>query len=436
MAVNIFWFRRDLRLSDNAALFHALQDNLDVYPIFIFDSLILDKLSSPKDKRVSFIYKSIADLKKSLNDQGRDLNIYYGNPIQILPELCQQLDVQKVYTNQDYEPYARKRDDWLKKWSQEHNVQFLQYKDQVIFEKNEILTSIHKPYTVYTPYKKKWLSLLKKKDLQEYNSQNYLHKLLKQKPSPLIALKELGFEWVDTDILKPVISKSTLKNYSDTRNYPYLDNGTTHLGVHLRFGTVSIRQATKKAMELSEAWLSELIWREFFMQILWHFPETEKKSFRPEYDRIAWDNSKENFEKWKLGFTGYPLVDAGMRELLHTGYMHNRVRMLVASFLTKHLLTHWKLGERHFAGLLLDFDLSANVGNWQWAAGSGCDAAPYFRVFNPMTQQEKFDPHYQYIQKWVPEYSTPQYPQPIVEHSWARQRALREFSKAVKQKKA
>lgn len=429
----IFWFRRDLRLNDNRGLFQALKDESSVLPVFIFDTEILKALKNPSDRRMTFIHQELTRLKDELNKLGSDLVVQTGEPLEVFKTLIKDYPIAKVYTNRDYEPYARVRDSRVSDFLGDQGIPFLTFKDQVIFEKSEIQTDQKKSYTVYTPYKKKWLATLKASDYASLDTDNYKKNYAKiAKPLKMPTLKDLGFENVDYDFPARTWSSDRMKRYPQERDIPSLESATSRLGIHLRFGTVSVRQLVQQATKKgSEVWLSELIWREFFMQILWHYPKTETRSFRAQYENIKWRNDKTEFKRWSEGQTGYPLVDAGIRELLSTGHMHNRVRMVVASFLTKHLLTHWYLGERFFAKHLLDYDLAANNGNWQWAAGTGCDAAPYFRVFNPTTQIEKFDPDYLYIKKWIPEWGTKKYPAPMVEHSEARLRALAEYKKGL-----
>jgi deoxyribodipyrimidine photo-lyase len=432
----LFWFRRDLRLSDNAGLFHALKDNKDVLPIFIFDTSILNRLNNAKDRRVTFIHAQIQALKDQLGELGSDLAVFHGDPIEVFTQILSQYKIQKVYANHDYEPYARERDKKIRLLLEQKGIEFLTFKDQCIFEKNEILSESKKPYTVYTPYKKKWLATLTEADYASFSCEKHFGNFAQLKTSnrkqfPMISLKDMGFEFVDFKFPDKTWDTKAMKNYKQQRDFPAQEGATSGFGLHLRFGTMSVRELVRKSLKQSDVWLSELIWREFFMQILWHFPHVEKKSFRPQYESVAWRNKKSEFDLWATGQTGYPMVDAGIRELLQTGFMHNRVRMVVASFLTKHLLTHWYLGERFFAAHLLDYDLAANNGNWQWAAGTGCDAAPYFRVFNPAAQTEKFDPDYIYIRKWIPEWGTKTYPKPMVEHSFARKRALDEYKKGI-----
>ncbi|HEX7673499.1 MAG TPA: deoxyribodipyrimidine photo-lyase [Bdellovibrio sp.] len=431
--LTLFWFRRDLRLSDNAGLYHALKERKHVQPIFIFDSDILQRLDDPQDARVTFIHDTVSDIKNQLQKGHSDLWVRHGKPIEIFKELIQSHKIEAIYTNHDYEPYARKRDEAIEKLAKSQGVEFKTFKDQTLFEKDEILTGTEKAYTVFTPYKRKVLENLTPFYLRSYPNENYLSSYHKTSPhEKMPALKELGFSRTSIEFPSKDLSMKMLKGYEEHRNFPAIEGGTSHLGLHLRFGTVSIREMARTAQKYSETWLSELIWRDFFMQILWHYPHVETTSFRPEYDKIAWRKSKSDFDRWREGMTGYPLVDAGMRELNATGFMHNRVRMAVASFLCKHLLIHWYEGERYFAKKLLDFDLSSNNGNWQWAAGSGCDAAPYFRIFNPMTQAKKFDPDGEYIGKWIPELNTSKYPAPIVDHNEARGRCLQAFTKALK----
>jgi len=434
--MNFFWFRRDLRLEDNAGLYHALREGKPVLPVFIFDTEILEKLDDKDDRRVQFIYETVSDLKEQLQKKGSDLLVCHGRPLEVWTELLKKYKPEHLYTNHDYEPAARKRDAQIKKLCDSQAVVFSSFKDQVIFEKDEIVTEARKPYTVYTPYKKKWLAGLSDFYLKSYPNKLYQDHFAKiKKTGPMLSLSKIGFQRTDfkfRSLNQSLGLKSPiLKNYARDRDFPALD-ATTHLGLHLRFGTVSVRELSREGRKLSPVWLSELVWREFFMQILYHFPVVEKRSFRPEYEEVAWRKSKSDFERWSEGMTGYPLVDAGMRELNATGYMHNRVRMLAASFLTKHLLIHWYYGERYFARKLLDYDLAANNGNWQWAAGTGCDAAPYFRIFNPQAQLERFDKNELYIRKWIPELGTSRYPDPIVDHRFARQRALDAFKSALK----
>jgi deoxyribodipyrimidine photo-lyase len=430
--VSIFWFRRDLRLEDNVGLSEALKGEYPVLPIFIFDKEILDKL--PKnDARLNFIFQTLQEMRLSLLDTNQSsISLFYGNPKSVFNNLISEYDVQSVYTNRDYEPYAKERDTLIQQLLESNNILFSTFKDQVIFEKNEIVKGDGKPYVVYTPFKNKWKEAFNANLIHENETKPYFNNLILETDLPNISLEDMGFTKSDIKVPKFIATPSIINNYEATRNFPAIKNGTTRLGPHLRFGTVSVRQMMKKAIaEENEVFWSELIWREFFMQILWHFPHTVNQSFRPKYDRIEWRNNEAEFDKWKNGQTGYPLVDAGMRELNTTGYMHNRVRMLVASFLCKHLLIDWRLGETYFAEKLLDYDLSANVGNWQWGAGSGVDAAPYFRIFNPTTQIEKFDKQHEYIQKWVPELQELTYPTPMVDHKMARERCLKVYKEAV-----
>jgi deoxyribodipyrimidine photo-lyase len=431
--ITIFWFRRDLRLSDNAGLFNALKGSASVLPLFIFDDEILINLDNKSDPRVTFIYKTVCDLKIQVQAMGSDLLVRKGQTLEVFKSLFENYKIEAVYTNNDYEPAAIRRDKLIANFVHSRGATFKSFKDQTLFEKDEILTGTNKAYSVYTPYKNKVLGKLDEFYLKSYPNDLYQSSLLKlTKKEKMLELSDLGFTESSLSFPAPELSSQMLKSYEKNRNFPYLNSATSHLGLHLRFGTLSIRELAREGKKYSDVWLSELIWRDFFMQILWHYPHVENQSFRPEYDKIAWRNSPEDFQRWKEGTTGYLLVDAGMRELNATGYMHNRVRMLVASFLCKHLLIHWHQGERYFAKKLLDYDLSANSGNWQWAAGSGCDAAPYFRIFNPMTQQEKFDPDLVYVKKWVPEYQSQRYPDPMVEHTFGRDRCLQAYGKILK----
>lgn len=427
--MTIFWFRRDLRLHDNSALFHALNANENVLPIFIFDTSILDQL--PKDDaRVSFIHESLEDIQSKLNEKGKSLAVFKGTPEEIFKNLISENKIETVYTNHDYEPYARKRDKEINALLKANNIEFKTAKDQVIFEKSEVVKDDNSPYVVYTPFSKKWKEKFSTNLLKNYPSEELLENITKH-DYPFLKLTDINFGKTNIQLPKYNLSDKLINNYQETRNFPAID-GTSHLGIHLRFGTVSIRKMVKKALESkNETFLNELIWREFFMQILWHFPHTINESFKPKYDNIKWVNDEKNFKKWCEGKTGYPFVDAGMRELNATGHMHNRVRMIVASFLCKHLLIDWRWGETYFAQKLLDYEQASNVGNWQWAAGSGVDAAPYFRIFNPTEQIKKFDKDLKYIKKWIPELETSKYPEPIVDHKEARERCLRVYKEAV-----
>ncbi len=431
-AVNIFWFRRDLRLKDNAGLYHALKGNLPVVPIFIFDTNILNELEDRADKRVTFIHNALQEMQEVLNAMGVSLEVYFGTPIEIFNTLLKKYNIQKVFTNHDYEPYALEREISIEKLLQSNAASLHTFKDQVILEKDEVLKDDGKPYTVFTPYSRKWKAVLTDFHLEAYPTEKYYTNFLKQKTVEIPTLKQMGFTATEKTFPAKALKATLVKNYSLQRNFPAI-SGTSKLGVHLRFGTISIRQLANHCKNLSETFLNELIWRDFYHMILWHFPHVGKgKALKPLYDTIEWRKDNGEFEKWCSGQTGYPIVDAGMRELNATGFMHNRVRMIVASFLSKHLLLDWRLGEAYFAQKLLDFDMAANNGGWQWAAGSGCDAAPYFRVFNPYLQTQKFDPKFLYIKKWVPEFEEFSYPKPIVIHEEARKRCLEVYGKALK----
>jgi deoxyribodipyrimidine photo-lyase len=430
--VTIFWFRRDLRLEDNAGLYHALNSSNSVIPIFIFDTNILDKLEDKEDARVTFIYQTIQALQKQLVKLGSSLQVYYGSPIEVYKKIITQYKIETVFTNHDYELYGIKRDNDIQNLLALNNIEFKTYKDQIIFEKNEVLKDDGKPYTVFTPYSRKWKACLKPFHYKSYSTRKYFSNFFKQDAQPIISLEEMGFTTSHLQFPSSQLNEEILKKYSVNRDFPAIES-TSKLGLHLRFGTVSIRQLLAKALTLNETYVNELIWRDFYHTITWHFNHVcSGKAFRQEYDSIEWRHDNGEFEKWCTGQTGYPIVDAGMRELNTTGFMHNRVRMIVASFLTKHLLLDWRLGEAYFAKKLLDFDFAANNGGWQWASGSGCDAAPYFRIFNPYLQTKKFDPHFVYIKKWVPEFQEFNYPKPIVEHEVARKRCLEVYAKALK----
>ncbi|VXB00391.1 Deoxyribodipyrimidine photolyase [Flavobacterium sp. 9AF] len=427
--MNIFWFRRDLRLHDNTGLFHALNETEKVLPLFIFDLTILNELTK-QDPRVQFIHEQLDLMQKQLEKKGKSLAVFLGEPKKIFEKLIQENKINTVFTNHDYEPYARKRDKEVYQLFKENNITFKTSKDQVIFEKEEVIKDDGSPYVVYTPYCKKWKERLQNTPLLHYASEDKLDQIAKHN-YPFLSLDDIGFKTTKIKLPEYNVSEKLISNYEENRNFPAI-HGTSLLGIHLRFGTVSIRAMVKKAMSIkNETFLKELIWREFFMQILWHFPLTITKSFKPKYDAIEWRNKEDEFKKWCEGKTGYPFVDAGMRELNATAHMHNRVRMIVASFLCKHLLIDWRWGETYFAEKLLDYEQASNVGNWQWASGSGVDAAPYFRIFNPTEQIKKFDKDLVYIKKWIPEYETSKYPKPIVDHKEARERCLRAYKNAL-----
>ncbi|MFN8300704.1 MAG: deoxyribodipyrimidine photo-lyase [Chitinophagales bacterium] len=429
--VSIFWFRRDLRLEDNAGLYHALKSGQSVLLLFIFDTTILDKLDDKTDKRVQFIHAEIERLNTELIALGSGLLVKTGNPLDVWPALLKEYTISSVYANHDYEGYARTRDAAVGKLLHQAGTSFHTFKDIVIFEKDEVLKDDGKPYTVFTPYSRKWKQKLKPFYYKSYPVSKY-HKALFQGKLPSIPdLESLGFKAEIFDYPERKVKADIIKHYGERRDFPAMQ-GTSQLGLHLRFGTLSIRKLLAYALERNETYVNELIWRDFYHQILWHFPQVEKQAFKPVYDTIKWENNEAHFAAWCEGRTGYPLVDAGMRELNTTGYMHNRVRMVAASFLTKHLLIDWRWGEAYFAEKLLDFDLAANNGGWQWAAGCGTDAAPYFRIFNPTSQMERFDPDLKYVRKWVPEYGTSAYAKPIVEHEKARKRCLEVYAAALK----
>jgi deoxyribodipyrimidine photo-lyase len=426
----IHWFRRDLRLDDNAALYHALKSNTPVLPIFIFDATILDQLENRTDHRVIFIHRQLQQLQEQLQKLGSGLITFFGTPEECWKDILESYSVSAVYTNHDVEPYAIQRDEKIKNILLQKNIPFHTYKDQVIFEKDEVVKDDGKPYTVYTPYSKRWLRTLTDFNLTSYPTEKYFGNFRQHSAGKIHSLKEMNFR--DEEVVFPSTSpdKEIIKKYADQRDIPSI-NGTTHMSIHLRFGTVSIRKLARLAQATSDTWLNELCWREFYMQILWHFPHVVKGAFKPAYDAIQWRNNEDEFKHWCNGTTGYPIVDAGMRELNATGFMHNRVRMIVSSFLTKHLLIDWRWGEAYFAEKLLDFELASNNGGWQWAAGSGVDAAPYFRIFNPYEQTKRFDPDFKYIRKWVPEYSDFGYPPPIVDHKFARERCLETYKRCL-----
>jgi deoxyribodipyrimidine photo-lyase len=422
--ISIFWFRRDLRLQDNASLYHALKSNKNVLPIFIFDTEILGKLDQKNDARVSFLHHTICSLQDELLTENTSLVVLNTTPIEAFKTLLANYKVDKVYANKDYEGYAIKRDNEIKAFLQQHGVELVCFKDHVIFEEKEVVKDDGLPYTVFTPYSRKWKAKLDEFYSKSYPSEKYLGNFFKQNEKPIPTLGELGFEQ-NSDIVIPnlTVNELIISKYTQQRDFPAI-NGTSKLGIHLRFGTISVRKLLQLALTLNETFVNELIWRDFYHAITFNFPHiNDGKSFRKEYDLIAWRNNEVEFDAWCNGKTGYPIVDAGMRELNATGFMHNRVRMIVASFLCKHLLIDWRWGEAYF---------SANNGGWQWAAGSGCDAAPYFRVFNPTLQTQKFDKDLKYIKKWVPELNSFSYPKPIVVHEEARKRCLQTYAMALK----
>lgn len=429
--VSIFWFRRDLRLEDNAALFYALKEESPVQPVFIFDTSILNKLSNKEDARVAFIHQELAAMNAELKKKSVSLDVRVGSPLEVWNELSKEYNIAKVYANRDYEPYARARDKEVFEFLASKEIPFIAKKDHVVFEKNEVLKKDQTPYTVYTPYSKIWKEKLNDFYLRAYPSLSINNwAICRNKDLP--TLENIGFKSTDLSFPERGVPTEVVKNYHETRDLPAL-RGTSRLGLHLRFGTISIRKVASESRSLNGKYLNELIWRDFYQAILWHFPRVVNENFHKKYNGVAWRNNETEFNKWCDGNTGYPIVDAGMRELNTTGFMHNRVRMIVASFLTKHLLIDWKWGEAYFAEKLLDFDLASNNGGWQWAAGTGVDAAPYFRVFNPYLQTEKFDPELKYVRKWVPEFQELTYPRPIVDHKMARQRAIDTYKEGLSQ---
>jgi deoxyribodipyrimidine photo-lyase len=431
-SINIYWFRRDLRFEDNHGLHQALSSGLPVLPLFIFDTDILNLLPDKQDARVHFIHRSLEHMHQSLKEFKSGMYIIYGKPENCFQELIAQFKIQSVFTNHDYEPYANERDENIKLLLSQKNIAFHTFKDQVIFEKDEVLKDDGKPYTVFTPYSRKWKLKLAENKIVTFPSESLKHQFLSYSAPDFPSLEKIGFKETNIAFPKMQVAKDIIRSYATLRDIPSI-HGTSRLSVHLRFGTISIRQLALQAIPLSETYLNELIWRDFYHMILWHFPQVGKgKSFKPAYDKIAWRHDENDFKKWCDGETGYPIVDAGMRELNTTGFMHNRVRMIVASFLCKHLLIDWRWGESYFASKLLDFDFAANNGGWQWASGSGCDAAPYFRIFNPALQTKKFDAKGDYIRKWVPEFETLTYHPPMVVHEFARKRCLDVYSAALK----
>lgn len=425
-----FWFRRDLRLDDNKALHAALTSGQPVLPVFIFDRHILEELPA-RDGRVEFIHQTLTEMDLQLREMGSGLIVRYGVPEEIWPQLVEEYSISAIYTNHDYEPYAATRDGMIAEMVSDKGAVFHTFRDQVIFEKDEILTKAGKPYTVFSPYARNWRATLTPERLKDVGTEVHFASFAKHESQTIPSLSSMGFAPSGLDFPARIPDKEIIKVYDQKRNFP-AQQGTTRIGIHLRFGTMSIRKLARVAQRLNDTYLNELIWREFYMQILWNFPHVVTQPFRPEYEAVQWKNDEADFEAWKAGKTGYPMVDAGMRELNSTGYMHNRVRMITASFLTKHLLIDWRWGEAYFAEKLLDFELSSNNGGWQWASSSGTDAAPYFRIFNPESQFKKFDSEGKYVRKYVPEFGTPAYPREIVDHKFARQRCLDTYKTALK----
>ena len=425
MKTNIFWFRRDLRLDDNVGLNSALSSGNPVLGIFIFDEDIIENLPND-DARISFIYQKLEEINKRLNTVNSSLLVIKGKPINVFNNLIKEYEIENLYSNLDYEPYAIDRDKKISDLLKKNKIHHFQYKDQVIFGPTEILKENSLPYTVFTAYKNKWLSKFKQESISTEIFLNFSNFLKIKNQFPL--LSEIGF--LKSKIKVVDFNLESISNYSSQRDYPFLNAGTS-LSVHLRFGTISIRHVINSIPNNETTFLSELIWREFFMQILFHFPYVVNSNFKKKYDEIQWKNDKKDFQNWCDGKTGYPIVDAGMQELKITGYMHNRARMIVAGFLCKHLLIDWRWGERYFSLKLLDYELSSNNGNWQWAAGTGCDSAPYFRIFNPITQQNRFDKDFIYIKRWIKDFDKENYIESIVEHDFARKRALQAYKLAL-----
>ncbi len=432
MSITVFWFRRDLRLKDNHGLYKALQSSQAVLPLFIFDHSILDELDDKRDARVQFIYEQLVKINTQLKSLGKALIVKQGNVLEVWQQLLEEFPISQVFTNRDYEPYAQQRDRSVYALLKQHNIDFKGFKDQVIFEKEEVVKQDGSPYTVFTPYSKRWHQLLTAEHVQHYPSEDYLHHFLSNE-YVLPQLEELGFKPSSIRVRHYDLSPELLLNYEEQRNRPDL-NGTSYISPHLRFGTISIREVYRRSKDYSSSFINELIWRDFYSQVLYHFPDVVTHNFKRQYDAIIWRNNEEEFQKWCMGKTGFPIVDAGMRQLNQTGWMHNRVRMITASFLVKDLLIDWRWGEAYFAEKLLDYDLASNNGGWQWAAGTGTDAAPYFRIFNPDSQLKKFDPQHHYVKKWIREWNSAHYPEEMVDHSAARLRALEVYKQALNKK--
>ena len=467
----LVWFRRDLRDYDHAALYHALKAAERVYCVFVFDTDILDRLNDKADRRVEFIWESVRELKAALQEKSGDLIVRHGCAAEILPALATELGVKAVYANRDYELAANERDEAVAKTLKQQGIAFHAFKDQVIFERGEILTQAGRPYGVFTPYKNAWLRTLEDFYVRPYPVDRYISHLAQHSSDDMPSLEAIGFERTNLHALKIPIGMTggkrlfdefldRIDQYKEARDFPAV-KGPSYLSVHLRFGTVSIRHLARTAWRMegrgAETWLSELIWRDFYFQVLHHHPQLAAgRAFHSEFEHIAFPNDEALFQAWCEGRTGYPLVDAAMRQINQTGYMHNRLRMVAASFLVKDLLIDWRWGERYFAEKLIDYDFAANNGGWQWAASTGCDAQPWFRIFNPVTQSEKFDAQGKFIRKYVPELARcndkeihapwlisadrqqtlglaigRDYPLPVIDHAVQRERAL-ELYKAAK----
>ncbi len=421
----IVCFRRDLRLSDNTALNAALESGLPVLPVYIFDETTLRTLP-PDDGRLNFIYALLAGMDRDLKKQGSSLRVCRGRSEAVWEKLLREYPCNAVYMNRDYDPGAVDTEDALGQRLRKRNIAFHTFRDRVIVEGDEVVKRDGMPYTVFTPYKRAWLEKFRETDPETGNGGTGR---FYRCAFPFPGREELGIRASGVRVRDYTLEH--LDRYARDRDIPAADAGS-YLGPHLRFGSVSIRRIVRSLNTKHEVFLSELIWREFFMQILLHYPRVLHANFREKYNGIAWRNNDNEFERWCKGETGYPLVDAGMRQLNRTGYMHNRVRMVAASFLCKDLLTDWRRGEEYFSRKLLDYEPASNNGNWQWAAGTGCDAAPFFRIFNPVTQQKRFDKALRYVRTWIPGYEEGRYLNPVVEHRAARERALSAYKAGMK----
>jgi deoxyribodipyrimidine photo-lyase len=431
MDTALFWFRRDLRIADNAGLYHALKSARRVHCVFVFDTDILDALANKADRRVEFIHGCVTALREALQKAGGDLMVQHGRARDLVPQLAKSIGADAVFTNEDYEPTAVQRDQAVERVLKKSAIAFFACKDHVLFAKDEVMTQAHTPYTVFTPYKSACLKKLDAFYLSAYPTENYLSRLARPGATTTVpALEDMGFEVTNLKNLgiKPGTQGALqvlddflqrIDDYRDKRDFPAL-KGVSYLSAHNRFGTVSIRHLARLAVERRSAgadtWLSELIWRDFYFQILYHFPHVCDSAFKPKYKDLAFENDKSLFAAWCEARTGYPIIDAAMRQINQTGFMHNRLRMIVASFLTKDLLIDWRWGEKYFADHLNDFDLAANNGGWQWAASTGCDAQPYFRIFNPVSQSQRFDPVGKFIRRYLPQLA--QVPDKFIHAPW------------------
>ncbi len=405
--IAVFWFRRDLRIDDNLGLYQALKSGFKVLPVYIFDPEIWSRYTDVDNRQLHFIRNAVYQLKQELIDLNSDLLVFEDLPPVVFQNLINEYNVKMVFANEEFDPFSIQRDRKISEFLNSNGITLNLFTDHLIHKPGVILKPDRSPYTIFTPFSKQWKLALKDQNLVPFPVTSLISNLYT--PKKVSNFKKLKTQQTILSPINREIPTEIIQTYDATRDFPAIHNGTSQLGVHLRFGTISIRKLVSIALQLNIQFLNELIWREFFMHILFHFPYVIDGAFKSKYNNIHWQNNELEFENWCLGNTGVPIVDAGMRQLIQTGFMHNRVRMIVASYLVKHLLIDWRWGEAYFAQKLIDYELSANNGNWQWVAGTGCDAAPYFRIFNPFRQQERFDPTFEFVKLWVPEYQTEEY---------------------------